>query len=130
MLHRKHTLFSDPGGIKVKLPITGQCLCGNVKYSFTQEPKEKGLCYCRSCQRKSGSSHIAYLADKESHVKIMGTVKWYGAVGESGHPKQHGFCSECGSVSGKTGIRSQNCTPSHKLINTLLFGLVLPRNVL
>lgn len=82
----------------MKLPITGQCLCGNIKYSFAQEPKEKGLCYCRSCQRKSGSSHIAYLAGKESYVEMTGSVKWYGAVGESGRSKQHGFCPECGSV--------------------------------
>jgi hypothetical protein len=82
----------------MELPITGQCLCGNVRYAFAHEPKEMGLCYCKTCQRKSGSSHTAYLADAVSNITVTGSVTWYGATGESGLPKQHGFCQACGSV--------------------------------
>lgn len=81
----------------MKLPIIGRCLCAQISFSIMKEPKRTGLCHCRSCQIKSGSSHIAYMAFEIEAVKITGSVKWYKAVGDSGKFKQHGFCSNCGS---------------------------------
>ena len=78
--------------------IDGQCLCGQVVYTLNSEPKTIGCCYCKSCQIKSGSDHIIYLACEADLVTINGPVKWYQSIGNSGLPKQHGFCSECGST--------------------------------
>ncbi len=82
----------------MKLPIIGQCLCQAVKYEISEQPKRVGFCYCRSCQIKSGSGHLAYIAVLINAVKITGPVKWYQSLGDSGKYKQHGFCAECGSV--------------------------------
>ena len=54
-------------------------------------------CYCRSCQIKSGSDHLAYIAVDIDAVKITGSVTWYESIGDSGNTKQHGFCDKCGT---------------------------------
>ena len=78
--------------------INGQCLCQQITYKFQSEPKAVGKCYCKSCQIKSGSDHIVYLACDIDSVIINGPVKWYQSMGDSELPKQHGFCIECGST--------------------------------
>jgi hypothetical protein len=79
-------------------PFQGQCLCGSIKYIIQSKPKAVGCCYCKSCQVKSGSDHIVYLACEAGSVAIDGSVKWYQSIGDSELPKQHGFCSDCGST--------------------------------
>lgn len=82
----------------MKKMIKGHCLCQKVQYQLHDEPKAVGCCYCKSCQIKSGSDHIVYLAFEKNFVTIDGPVKWYETTGDSGKTKQHGFCSECGST--------------------------------
>ena len=82
----------------MKLPIKGCCLCGVVSFEVKENPLRTGFCYCRSCQIKSGSGHVGLLAFDRGAINISGAVKWYGAVGGSGKPKQHGFCPECGTI--------------------------------
>ncbi len=83
--------------IPMQLPISGQCLCKAVQYKINKQPKRNGLCFCRSCQIKTGSSHIAYLAVESHAVEISGLVKWFESIGESGNAKHHGFCGQCGT---------------------------------
>ncbi|KTD32709.1 GFA family protein [Legionella israelensis] len=78
-------------------PIDGQCLCKKVQYKLHAEPKAVGCCYCKSCQIKSGSDHIVYLAFEHDAVTLEGEIKWYTSIGDSGLLKQHGFCPECGA---------------------------------
>lgn len=80
------------------LPIHGACLCKKIQYRINAMPKAVGCCYCKTCQIKSGSDHIVYLACEIETVSIEGSVKWYSSIGSSGLPKQHGFCAECGST--------------------------------
>jgi len=78
--------------------IKGRCLCGAIKYEIADQPKEIGHCYCRDCQIKSGSDQLVYLAFALNALNIIGPIKWYPSVGDSGSPKKHGFCPECGST--------------------------------
>jgi hypothetical protein len=41
--------------------LTGQCLCGDVKFSIEKRPQATLLCYCRRCRIYTGSegSHLA-----------------------------------------------------------------------
>lgn len=78
--------------------LTGHCLCEAISYQISSKPKVTGYCYCKSCQIKSGSDRLVYLACAINTVWIRGPVKWYESMGDSGEPKQHGFCSECGST--------------------------------
>ena len=36
---------------------TGQCLCGNVKYTISSAPIRMGQCHCDHCRRLSGTGH-------------------------------------------------------------------------
>jgi hypothetical protein len=78
-------------------PTKGHCLCNQIRYQISSEPKAAGYCYCKSCQIKSGADHIVYLACEADSVQIEGNVKWHQSIGDSNLPKKHGFCPECGS---------------------------------
>lgn len=78
--------------------IKGQCLCGVIKYSIADQPKEVGHCYCKQCQLISGSDHLVYVAFDLNKLNVSGPVTWYSMVGDSGLVKKHGFCSKCGST--------------------------------
>lgn len=77
--------------------VTGRCLCGQIQYEVTVDLRRTGLCYCKSCQIKSGSSHVCYIVAEEDTAIINGPIKWYQSIGNSGLPKQHGFCANCGT---------------------------------
>lgn len=80
-------------------PLTGSCLCGKVTFEVTGAPLKFVYCHCRSCQKSSGSIHVANLAFPE------GSVRW--TQGEDllvlfvdeqenpGFPRR--FCKNCGS---------------------------------
>ena len=40
----------------MKLPQTGGCLCGAVRYEITQPPLVAYTCHCTVCQRLTGSA--------------------------------------------------------------------------
>lgn len=82
---------------KMKLPLTGRCLCGAVRYEITGLPKRMGLCHCRSCQRATGSVHYPFVATSADTLKIQGEFTWHESIGESGHKVNGGFCPKCGS---------------------------------
>lgn len=79
--------------------IQGSCLCGSVRYESDAEPAMVVNCYCRTCQKNSGSSNTYNYAMPEGSVRITGdTVKTYeDRSGASGKPFYRKFCSNCGS---------------------------------
>lgn len=79
--------------------IEGGCLCGKVRYESDAEPAMVANCYCKTCQKNSGSTNSYNYGMPEGSVKITGdTVKVYedhsGASGKAFYRK---FCSNCGS---------------------------------
>jgi hypothetical protein len=51
------TLFNaarNRKGLPLKLPLTGQCQCGQVRYEIRAEPVAVWACHCTECQRQSG----------------------------------------------------------------------------
>lgn len=76
---------------------TGQCACGEIKYSTTSEPSFTLICQCRQCQRISGSGHAAQFAVPVNDTSIEGQLSFYDQVAESGNTVSSGFCSMCGS---------------------------------
>lgn len=79
--------------------IEGSCLCGAVRYESDAEPAMVVNCYCRTCQKNSGSTNSYNYAVPEGTVRITGdTVKIYeDHSGASGKPFYRKFCSTCGS---------------------------------
>jgi hypothetical protein len=81
----------------MKIPFTGGCMCGAIRYECTAETISMGLCHCRDCQYATGSAFAAALISPRSAVTITGSVKYYQVTGDSGNLISRGFCANCGS---------------------------------
>lgn len=97
----------------MKLPITGQCLCGNVSYQIIAEPVGAGNCHCRTCQKAIGAPYLAALFVPYHALKITGDYKEYASLSTSGNTINRGFCPSCGCMlfgrnSGNDKIRPVN----------------------
>ena len=66
--------------------ITGQCLCGRVRYTVTGDPAFSGVCHCRNCQRYTGSAFEPVMAFPADAVNVQGEIKTYQDTGDSGKP--------------------------------------------
>lgn len=77
--------------------LTGQCLCGAVRFEITEPPQSAGYCHCTRCQKRTGTASSASafvngdaftITDGAELVKI-----WR-------HPEggwEKAFCAECGA---------------------------------
>lgn len=86
-----------PSSNLMKIPFTGGCMCGAVRYECSAAPILTANCHCRDCQRASGSAFISGLVVPQDQVAIAGEVKYYDAVADSGNIISRGFCPICGS---------------------------------
>jgi len=79
--------------------ITGNCLCGEVKYEVTGDLKGFMMCHCTRCQKASGSAHVANIFTAPDNVKIVAgeaQIKSYKLPDPPAFGKS--FCTNCGSV--------------------------------
>jgi len=81
----------------MKLPITGGCLCGNVRYAISAEPLRTALCHCRTCQRSVGAPHIAIIIVPADAFTVTGNYKEFITIADSGNKMYRAFCPECGT---------------------------------
>ena len=72
---------------------TGQCLCGEVKFSVEIEKKEVGSCYCDMCRSWSAGPFIAVHG---AHAPVVENPDALG-VYDSSEWGQRCFCKTCGS---------------------------------
>lgn len=76
--------------------ITGQCLCGAVRYRIRAAPLVMYHCHCSQCRRASGSSFATNILIRSEHFELSSgedTLAWF----ESSPGKRRHFCSRCGS---------------------------------
>lgn len=89
---------------KMKLPLTGACLCGTVRYEISAPPVRSVLCHCRSCQKSSGAPYLALLFVPAAALSITGDYKEYPTLAASGNTVYRGFCALCGcALFGRNG---------------------------
>jgi hypothetical protein len=79
------------------LPLTGGCLCGNVRYEISAEPVTSAICHCRTCQKGVGAPHFAAIFVPASALKITGEFKEYASIADSGNTMYRAFCPVCGT---------------------------------
>lgn len=87
-----HPMLDLKGGKKV--PVTGGCLCGAIRYKVSGPVLDTNFCHCRMCQRFTGSPVSAgsvYASD--ALVITKGAPKYY----RSSPFAERGFCETCGS---------------------------------
>ena len=68
-------------------PITGSCLCGDVRIAASGEPYRVGLCHCLDCRKHHGALFFAAAIFPEDAVAIEG---------ETGDFNGRHFCPRCG----------------------------------
>jgi len=81
-------------GNEPRVPVTGGCLCGAVRYESSKPPNLVGFCHCRMCQRASGGLFLVF-ADfpGEAFRFTSGEPRYY----RSSEIATRGFCPECGT---------------------------------
>lgn len=76
-------------------PISGQCLCGAVRFVLDPPLRDVIVCHCRQCARWTGST-VAATAVAAGHLRFEngeGDLRWYAATPQA----ERGFCGHCGS---------------------------------
>ncbi len=86
----------------MKLPFTGQCMCGTISYTCECEPMFSLLCQCTQCQKITGSGHSAQFAVDANKTEIEGLVKKYKLISDAGNSVESAFCPNCGNPIYKT----------------------------
>ena len=66
--------------------IVGGCMCGAVRYESATDAVMQASCYCRDCQRSTGSAFApVLLVPKEAFKLTKGELKHYEVTGDSGN---------------------------------------------
>ena len=78
--------------------IRGGCLCGQVRYAAKGAPAFAGQCYCRDCQRASGSAFIPFMGWPADQVSFSGETRTFACRSIRGTDAVRNFCPTCGSL--------------------------------
>ena len=73
---------------------TGRCMCGQIQYELSEDPRWVAVCHCRDCQRSAGAPMVVWAMFPESGVKVTsGAPKEVNSSGTA----MRSFCPECGT---------------------------------
>jgi hypothetical protein len=82
----------------MKLPLTGGCACGAIRYESTAEPMLMFHCHCRDCQRSSGGPFTSFVIVPAEACKLLqGSLRFHDSPSHRGGKTHRGFCADCGS---------------------------------
>jgi hypothetical protein len=62
----------------MKLPQTGGCQCGNIRYEITEAPQLVYRCHCKDCQRLTSSAFSLGIIVAESALRLSGVEPRHG----------------------------------------------------
>jgi hypothetical protein len=80
-------------------PFSGSCASGAIRYECSAAPLLSLNCYCRDCQRATGSAFTSALVVPTDALQVtQGTPKYHTTKADSGNSTSRRFCSECGSL--------------------------------
>jgi hypothetical protein len=85
------------------MKISGQCLCGAVRFGGDAEPMFQGKCYCTDCRKTSAAGHAAMMGFAADAIRFTGDLKDFVSTADSGSKVTRSFCPACG-----TGMRAAN----------------------
>jgi hypothetical protein len=78
--------------------LTGECLCGAVKFSVTDRFKAFYQCHCKQCQQLTGSAFASNIFTDPDNIEwLCGQVN----ITNYEHPSRElskAFCNVCGSA--------------------------------
>jgi len=95
---------------------SGSCLCGQVKYTFSGQPRLLVACHCSLCRKATGSAFGAFALVPKAHFEWTAGAERL-AVFASSREAQRLFCRECGSTLGS--LHDQRPSFMHVAAGTL-----------
>ncbi len=81
----------------VKLPMTGSCQCGNIRYRVTEAPLVAVACHCDDCRKLSGSVYGTVLVLAAAALVVEGDLRVWQRIAASGRRNNAHFCPICGN---------------------------------
>jgi hypothetical protein len=82
----------------MKLPFTGGCACGAIRYECNAEPTMMFKCHCADCQRVTGGGFVPGLLVTASAFRLTkGQLRYHFTPSLAGGKHKRGFCAEYGS---------------------------------
>lgn len=79
-----------------RLPLTGGCQCGAVRYSLNSLPVVFYACHCTECQKQSSSAFGESFRVRRKDLTVTGTLATFERPSASG-PLTGEFCTQCGT---------------------------------
>jgi hypothetical protein len=76
--------------------LTGQCLCGAVRYAVADQFLYAANCHCSNCRRTTGSAFKPFAGIERQKLRITGGADALMLFGDQGGNDQH--CKRCGSL--------------------------------
>ena len=82
-----------------KIMEAGGCLCGGLRFQTCAQPVRVTLCFCKFCQRATGSTHMVEPIFQKSDFEVMVGEPAVYSIQSSGSGKQVSvhFCPQCGT---------------------------------
>jgi hypothetical protein len=81
----------------MKLPQTGGCQCGQIRYEITEAPQLVYTCHCTDCQRLTSSAFSMGLVVTETAFHLSGSKpRPLQRTADSGRVNTRLVCPECG----------------------------------
>jgi hypothetical protein len=81
----------------MKLPLTGGCQCGALRYEIRAEPLSVYVCHCTECQRQSASAFsMSVMVPRDSLVYTKGKPRRFERTADSGRVIASDMCETCG----------------------------------
>lgn len=79
--------------------VTGSCLCGKVRFSYSGPLGPANYCHCDDCRKANGSAfNIGVRVDKSAlEFEDSSCMKNYEYRADSGNKMTRVFCGNCGS---------------------------------
>ena len=81
----------------MKLPLTGGCLCGALRYEIGEAPVMTYTCHCTDCQRLTSSAFSTAITVSEGAFRLVkGEPRLAQKTAESGRIVTRWVCPDCG----------------------------------
>ncbi|HWV55673.1 GFA family protein [Pseudorhodoplanes sp.] len=81
----------------MKLPLTGGCQCGALRYEIRAEPLSVYVCHCTECQRQSGAAFgMSLMVPRPALIYVRGTPRRWKRKADSGRSIESDMCEVCG----------------------------------
>ncbi len=77
-------------------PLTGGCLCGEVRYELTAEPHEFYHCHCSICRKCQGAVYLTYASVRRSGFRLLKGKETLSTYNTSPALRRR-FCNHCGA---------------------------------